>query len=236
MGLVLALFLDRHGVKSTVFNTETGPRFHPKGSTHNARTMEHYRRLGIADKIRALGLPDDHPTDVASFTRFNAWELARLKMPSNAQKRAAVAAAPRTDQIPEPIHRANQMYVEQTLFDHVRTRPNITLRFGWQVESFAEAHDGVTLQAARISDGARETWRADYLVGADGGRSFVRKALGIDYGGSEALKQAFFGGRMVSVHLRAPHALPRRAARPPRLSILGRQSRAAHRDRAAQRP
>jgi 2-polyprenyl-6-methoxyphenol hydroxylase-like FAD-dependent oxidoreductase len=204
VGLVLALLLDRHGIRSTVFNTESGPRFHPKGSTHNARTMEHYRRLGIADKIRALGLPDDHPTDVAYFTRFNAWELARLKMPSNAQKRAAVAAAPKTDQIPEPIHRANQMYVEQALFDHVGTRANITLRFGWQVESFAETPDGVTLEAARIGNGAREAWHADYLVGADGGRSFVRKALGIDYGGSDALKQAFFGGRMVSVHLRAP--------------------------------
>ncbi len=32
----------------------------------------------------------------------------------------------------------------------------------------------------------------------------MRKSLGIDYGGSDALKQAFFGGRMVSVHLRAP--------------------------------
>lgn len=204
VGLVLALFLDRHGVKSTVFNTETGPRFHPKGSTHNARTMEHYRRLGIADKIRALGLPDDHPTDVAYFTRFNAWELARLRMPSNAEKRAAVAAAPRTDQIPEPIHRANQMYVERALFEHVRTRPNITLRFGWQAESFAETDGGVTLDATRVSDGARETWSAAYLVGADGGRSVVRKSLGIDYGGADALKQAFFGGRMVSVHLRAP--------------------------------
>ncbi len=156
VGLVLALFLDRHGVPSTVFNTETGPRFHPKGSTHNARTMEHYRRLGIADQIRALGLPDDHPTDVAYFTRFNAWELARLRMPSNAEKRARRAAALGTDQIPEPIHRANQMYVERALFDHVRTRKDITLRFGWQVESFAETETGVTLDAARLSDGARE--------------------------------------------------------------------------------
>ena len=57
---------------------------------------------------------------------------------------------------------------------HVRTRPNITLRFGWQVDGFAQDENGVTLDATRIGGGARETWRARYLVGCDGGRSFVR--------------------------------------------------------------
>lgn len=54
VGLMLALFLDRHGVRSAVFNTEPSVRIHPKGSTHNSRTMEHYRRLGFAPRVRAL--------------------------------------------------------------------------------------------------------------------------------------------------------------------------------------
>ena len=76
VGLMLALFLDHHGVESVVFNLEDATRWHPKGSTHNSRTMEHYRRLGISKAIRALGLPSDHPTDVAYFTRFNSWVLS----------------------------------------------------------------------------------------------------------------------------------------------------------------
>ena len=52
VGMMLALFLDRHGVRTVVFNSEQDVRFHPKGSTHNARTMEHYRRLGFADEVR----------------------------------------------------------------------------------------------------------------------------------------------------------------------------------------
>ena len=138
VGLMLALFLDRHGVKSTVFNNEQTSRWHPKGSTHNSRTMEHYRRLGIAAEVRRLGLPQDHPTDVAYFTRYNAWELARVVMPSEEEKARAVIAAPRTHQNFEPIHRANQMYVERFLLNHARTRPNITLRFGWRVGEFSE--------------------------------------------------------------------------------------------------
>jgi 2-polyprenyl-6-methoxyphenol hydroxylase-like FAD-dependent oxidoreductase len=206
--MMLALFLDRHGVRSVVFNTEPDVRFHPKGSTHNARTMEHYRRLGFAEEVRRLGLPADHPTDVAYFTRFNGYELARLRMPSAAEKRAAVAASPTTAQVPEPIHRANQMYVERAMAARVRARPNIVLRFGWQVTGLAEDGGGVSLQAQPVSGGPAETWRAAYAVGCDGGRSFVRRQLGIAYGGAKSLDQEFFGGRMVSVYLRAPTLYP----------------------------
>jgi 2-polyprenyl-6-methoxyphenol hydroxylase-like FAD-dependent oxidoreductase len=204
VGLALALFLDRHGVRSVVFNLENTSRWHPKGSTHNSRTMEHYRRLGIASRIRGLGLPADHPTDVAYFTRFNAWELARLRMPSEAEKMARVAAAPVTDQVPEPIQRANQMYVEEVLLAHAGTRPNISLRFGWRCSAFSEDAEGVTAHIEQADGGGRETWRSAYLVGCDGASSFVRRSLGIRYHGFDRLEQAFYGGRMLSTYLRAP--------------------------------
>ncbi len=206
--MMLALFLDRHGVRSVVFNTEPDARFHPKGSTHNARTMEHYRRLGFAPVVRGLGLPPDHPTDVAYFTRLNGWELARLRMPSAAEKAAAVVAAPRVDQVPEPIHRANQMYVERAMLERVRARPNITLRYGWQVTRLEAGEASVALRAEPMAGGAAETWRTAYAVGCDGGRSFVRRSLGIAYGGAASLGEELFGGRMVSVHLRAPTLYP----------------------------
>ena len=49
---MLALLLDRHGVRSVLFNTEETTRWHPKGSSQGARTMEHYRRLGISGQVR----------------------------------------------------------------------------------------------------------------------------------------------------------------------------------------
>ena len=204
VGLMLALLLDRHGVASVVFNRDAAVRLQPKGSTHNARTMEHYRRLGLAPTIRDAGLPLDHPTDVAYFTRFNGVELARLRMPSEGEKRRGVADSDEIDPIPEPMLRANQMHVEPLLFDAARKAPNVTLRFGWTVDAIDEAPTGVTLRATRGADGAVEHWRAAFAAGCDGGRSFVRERLGIAYEGYENLRQAFFGGRMVSVHLRAP--------------------------------
>ncbi len=221
VGLMLALFLDRHNVRSVVFNVEQTTRWHPKGSTHNSRTMEHYRRLGLGSAVRKLGLPPDHATDVVYFTRFNGPQIARVVMQSSLEKTRAVMTAPCNHQNFEPIHRANQMYIENHLYDHARTRPNITLRYGWQVGEFKEDAAGVTLQAERVnletsntdadyaehavrSTGEVETWRAEYLAGVDGGQSHVRRSLGIRYGGHETLKQSFLGGSMMSTHVRAP--------------------------------
>jgi len=204
VGLALALLLDYHGVRSVVFNSQAGTRWHPKGSTQNARTMEHYRRLGVAHSLRRLGLPPEHSGDVAYFTRFNSHELARLRMPSAAEKARAVADSGKLDQFPEPLLRANQMYVEAFLLEEAGRRAGITLRFGCEVIDFTQASDGVSIEAVNLADGCKESWRADYLVGCDGGRSLVRRTLGIRYGGEETLRQAYFGGRMFASYLRAP--------------------------------
>jgi 2-polyprenyl-6-methoxyphenol hydroxylase-like FAD-dependent oxidoreductase len=204
VGMLLALFLDRYGVKSVIFNTDDGVPSHPRGSTHNSRTMEHYRRLGISGTIRELGLPPDHPMDVAYFTRLSGWEIARYRMPSGIELARLRAAAQATDQIPEPTQRADQIRIAGFLRKHLGTRSNVELRFGWQADQFSQDADSVALMARCVTDGQTEQWRARYLVGCDGGHSDVRHSLGIRYSGYERLEQAYLGGRMISTYLRAP--------------------------------
>jgi 2-polyprenyl-6-methoxyphenol hydroxylase-like FAD-dependent oxidoreductase len=204
VGLMLALFLDFYGVRSVIFNTEPEVRRHPKGSTHNARTMEHHRRLGIARQVRDLSLPINRPTDVSYYTRLTGWQLGRLPLPSEAEKRRAVAASAITDQIPEPLLRANQMYVEAFLLAHAGKRKNITIRFGSPVTGFQEDDGGVTVESEIAATGEKETWRAQYLVGCDGGRSFVRRSLALRYSGFAKLDSPHYGGRMNATYLRAP--------------------------------
>lgn len=199
VGLVLALLLDAHDVDCVVLDEQDGPFGHPRGNTHNARTMEHYRRLGIADAVRELGLPEEHPTDVAYFTRYSGYEMARLPMASSAQKRRQVAAADRLDQTPEPLHRANQMYVERFLARHARGRRRITLRYGCRVEKVLPDAAGVT-----VLDADGRLWQAQYLVGCDGGRSLVRRTAGIRYSGHRSLDQEILGGRATAAYLRLP--------------------------------
>lgn len=214
IGLALALHLDMYGVRSTVFNTETETRWHPKGNIHNARTMELFRKVGIADRIRALGLPGDHPFDVAYFTRLSGYEIARARTPSRDERLKMRERGPERDQLPEPTHRVNQMNVERLLFEEASRRPNIALRFGWTVEDISEADDGVMVRARGV-DGTVETSRAAFLVGCDGSRSTVRKALGIRYEGEDHLMNVFMGGEFVSIHMSIPELYerlgPRRA-------------------------
>jgi 2-polyprenyl-6-methoxyphenol hydroxylase-like FAD-dependent oxidoreductase len=204
VGMLLALFLDRHGIKSVVFNSDSGVPTHPRGSTHNSRTMEHYRRLGISGPIRRLGLPPDHPKDAAYFTRLSGWEIARYRMPSEIELARLCAATQVTDQIPEPTQRADQIRVSDFLLKHVSKRSNVELRFGWQADQFSQDANEVSLTARRVTDGESEQWRARYLVGCDGGHSDVRRSLGIGYSGYDRLDQAYLGGRMISTYLRAP--------------------------------
>jgi 2-polyprenyl-6-methoxyphenol hydroxylase-like FAD-dependent oxidoreductase len=207
-GLSMALHLDMHGIDVTVVEAEPTTRWHPKGNTNNARTMEIFRQLGLADRVRELGIPADHPFDIAFFTRFNAFEIARGRTPSRAERLAQRNVAPATDQVVEPPHRANQMYVERLLFEHAASRPRISLKFGCAARAFVQDEDGVTV-TLQAGDGVEEPLRARYLVGCDGGRSLVRKTLGIKYGGEAQLMDVFLAGLFTSIHLRIPDLYPK---------------------------
>ncbi|WP_424230695.1 FAD-dependent monooxygenase, partial [Actinophytocola sp.] len=205
VGLLLALLLDRHGVRSVVFNAELGVREQPRGSTHNARTMEHYRRLGLSGQVRRLGLPWDHPTGISFFTRYAGFELCRLPHPPEAELLRATEEAPCTDQVPEPQHRANQMYVERLLLETAATRPGITLRFGRAVRAIRQNAAGVTIHSEPAGvRGEPEVTRAAYAVGCDGGRSLVRRTLGIGYAGAGSIDQDILGRTAIAAHLRVP--------------------------------
>ncbi|HLY98529.1 MAG TPA: FAD-dependent monooxygenase [Candidatus Angelobacter sp.] len=205
VGLVLALFLDRLGVETVVFNAVETTRWHPRGSTHNSRTMEHYRTLGFSKQIRQLGLPLQHPRDVFYLTRLNGYELARVPLGTELQRQQAAENAEATAQIVEPLIRANQMYVDRFLLEQARLHPRITLRFGWQVSSVEQEADRVTLRAESI-EGRTETWTASYAIGCDGGHSMVRRTLGISYSGKSAENPAFMAGSMISAHVRIQRA------------------------------
>jgi 2-polyprenyl-6-methoxyphenol hydroxylase-like FAD-dependent oxidoreductase len=203
VGLMLALFLDLHGVQSVVFDTEETTRCHPKGSTEGSRTMEHFRRLGIAAEIRNLGLPHDHPTDIAYFTRFGRSTSGALRMPS------ATDACGGSLRHQRWIRCQNRSTVPikcmlNALFEHAKRDRNIVMRFGWRVDDFEQDADGVRLSAIRELAGPARTWRVQYLVGCDGGRSLVRRKLGIKFRGEPGLEQRYFGGRMFSTYVRSP--------------------------------
>ena len=205
VGMNLALNLAVLGVRSILVNTDPESLTQPRGSTQNARTMEHYRRLGLAPHIRKLGLPPDYPTDVTYATRTNGWELARLAMPSEAEKMRRVREASTVDQVPEPILRCNQMYVERFVLEHLKTVAHVDVRFGWRCVGWTEQQDGVSVEIEDTLSGRLERMSCRYLVGCDGGQSFIRRKLDIHYssaGGAGTMANP--GAMAVSTHLHCP--------------------------------
>ncbi len=60
-GLTLAIDLGKRGVTCTLIEQKARPAFLPKMERINARSMEIYRRMGLAQEIRAAGLRPDCP-------------------------------------------------------------------------------------------------------------------------------------------------------------------------------
>jgi 2-polyprenyl-6-methoxyphenol hydroxylase-like FAD-dependent oxidoreductase len=204
-GLMLANELGRRGVGAVVVDEKPGTAFNPQANATQARTMEHYRRLGFAHEVRAAGLPADYPTDVAYFTRFTSHELARFQLPPSSKAAELVKELSGSWSAAELPHRISQKFVEAILRRHAEALSGIQLNYGWRLLGYTDqGARGIVAEVQRLSDGRKQTILARFLVGADGPRSLVRQSLGISYAGETGVQRDFMGGRMLAVYLRSP--------------------------------
>ena len=201
-GLTLAIELGRRGVSTIVLEEKTSPARFPAANATQARTMEHYRRLGFAEKVRAQGMPEDYPTDIAYFTRYTKHELARFSLPSARAAREMVRTMTGSWSAAELPHRVSQMFVEDVLRAEATACPTVSIRPGWRMTALRDLGTGVEVDAEH--DDGRTTLRAAYAIGADGGTSPTRKALGYSYSGESGVVRDFMGGRMFAIHFRSP--------------------------------
>lgn len=185
VGLTLAMELGWRGVDCVVVEQNPGDPTSPRCNTTAARSMEHFRRLGCAEAIRAAGLPSDYPTDVTYSTRLLEHELVRFELPSRGSVQAMSGTGTELDgwPTPEPQHRIAQRFLEPILAAHAETFSSVQIFRGQLLASFRQDSDGVTCQLKEAATGRRRTVTADYLVGADGSHSTVRRALGITFQG-----------------------------------------------------
>jgi 2-polyprenyl-6-methoxyphenol hydroxylase-like FAD-dependent oxidoreductase len=202
-GLMLAIELGRRGVSTIVLEEKSAPSRFPSANATQARIMEHYRRLGFAEKVRARGLPPDYPTDTAYFSRYTKYELARFSLPSARQAREIVKTLTGSWSAAELPHRVSQVFVEDVLRDEAAALSSVRLRPGWRMIALRETGTAVEVDAER-SDGREQVrLQAAYVLGADGGGSPTRKALGYGYLGESGVVRDFIGGRMFAVHIRS---------------------------------
>ncbi|MBB4343026.1 MULTISPECIES: FAD-dependent oxidoreductase [Rhizobium] len=203
-GLMLANELGRRGVSTVLFDEKSSTAFNPQANATQARTMEHFRRLGFADEIRALGMPEDFPTDIAYFTRYARHELARFRLPSAKEAREKILTMTGSWSAAELPHRVSQKFVERVLRKHAEALSTVSVNYGWRISRFEDVGDAVTMTASQVGSESTRSVRAKYLIGGDGAKSFIRRTLGIRYQGDGGAVRDFFGGKMFALYLRCP--------------------------------
>ncbi|MBU3651938.1 MAG: hypothetical protein FGM44_02535 [Limnohabitans sp.] len=209
-GLMLANELGARQVPCLLVDAKPSTAFNPQANATQARTMEHYRRHGFAHEVRQQGLPPDHPTDIAYFTRLTAHELARLSLPTAAQAVKNIRQMSGSWSAAELPHRVSQKYVEPIIRRHAEKWPGVDIRFGWTLKRFEDqgTHVDAWIQPTDESQPEIQV-RTRHLVGADGPRSLVRHQLGIGYEGATGMKRGYMGGQMFAVYFRSPEVYQR---------------------------
>jgi len=209
VGLTLAMDLARRGI--SVLMVETRFRGEPPNVKCNhvaARSMEVFRRLGVATTLRNAGLPEDHPNDVAYRTTFTGEELSRIPIPARSERYTATGGPDTWWPTAEPPHRINQIYLEPLLFAPAQAMDGVRILSRTRVDHFTQDDDGVQAMATDLETGETLQLRCDYMIGCDGAKSAVRKAIGATLSGTDVV------GRVQSTFFRAPDLLARAKHRP----------------------
>ncbi len=209
VGLSLAMDLQSRGVPVVVAEVRRDDQPPNVKCNHvAARTMERFRRLGVAHKLRDAGLPPDYPNDVAFRTTLCGPELTRVPIPGRAERYTSQEGPDTWWPTPEPPHRINQLFLEPILLHHTAALPGVTLLHRTQVTAFAQDDEGVEAVLLDLDSGQERRLRCRYLVGCDGGSSSVRKGMGAKLEGTPVIQ------RVQSTYIRAPQLRSRLPGRP----------------------
>lgn len=166
-GLTLALELARRKIAFRLIDKNDGPFRGSRGKGIQPRSQEVFEDLGILDRIVAAG--GVYPP--------------QREYHADGGHHDSPVVEPQEPCAAEPYHMA--LMVPQFLTETVMRERLAELghqpQFGCELSAFEQDQQGVT--AHLDTPQGRQTLRVAYLVGADGGRSFVRHALGIDFPG-----------------------------------------------------
>ena len=208
VGLTLSIDLGKRGINCILIEKNDAPLGYPKMERCNPRTMEIFRRLGLADTVRAAGYPPDWPMDTYLVFDLMRPPLFKMAHPTVAQSKARRDSTTDGSMPLEPYQIISQYTLEPLLKSVAERMPNLAVRFGHELLSYTEEPGGVAAQVRKTS-GETITIRAQYMVGCDGGSSVVRKQLGFKMEGEPHLlemRQALFYCPELYDKVRAPRA------------------------------
>jgi 3-(3-hydroxy-phenyl)propionate hydroxylase len=162
-GLTAALFLVRSGIPVIVLESRTQAYEDPRAATFHPPTMEMFAESGVTARLHELGI------------LCPKWQFRGRKEGIVAEFDLGVLA----DLTPYPYRlQCEQHKLVAILAEKLSSEPNFTLHYGATVEDVSQDANGV-----KVTTAGGEVFTGAYVIGADGGRSVVRKSQGIDFEG-----------------------------------------------------
>src|SRR5437870_1423265 len=169
---MLANLLGLHGLRVRVFEAGAELIDYPRGVGMDDETLRAFQTAGLVDAV----LPHTIPHQLLVFVDAKHRDLARLAPPT------AEFGWPRRNGFVQPL-------ADRVLLDGLSRFDHVDVAWSSRVTGFTQDDDGVELNV-ESPDGER-TVRAAYVVGADGGSSAIRRALGLAFEGSTAVANWF---------------------------------------------
>ncbi|MGU7770793.1 bifunctional 3-(3-hydroxy-phenyl)propionate/3-hydroxycinnamic acid hydroxylase [Burkholderia sp. MR1-5-21] len=165
VGLMIANLLGQQGVGTVIIEKLEQIIDYPRAIGLDDEALRVFQTVGLADAL----LPHTTPDHWMRFVTGSGHCFASIE--------------PRTDEFGWSRRNAFiQPLADRVLYDGLKRFAHVDVLFGHSVDTFAQDRDGVTIGIVD-AHGAKKTVRAAYLVGADGGNSFVRRALDVPFEG-----------------------------------------------------
>ena len=203
VGLTLAAELGWRGISCFVAEKSSVLNPHPRANAVANRTMEYYRRWGIAEAITNAGVPPDHLADYYWVSSLHGRELHRISLPPYKKIKEVhdTSGYVKEEHTWSPYLKTitGQNEVERVLLDYVQTLEDVDFRFNYELIDHEQDDKGVICELKDLTTNDTTEMRCEYLLACDGGRSQVREKLGIRLSGRANL------ARFVSIYFKAPH-------------------------------
>jgi len=170
VGMALAIDLGLRGVSCALVEKEESLHRIPKGQNLTQRTMEHFKSWGVEDEVRAARvMPADYPT--GGVTAYGTL-LGPYSYPWYRRDQVRPYYFADNERLP-------QYRTEAVLRERVSRLAGVDAFFGWRAAEIDQTSGGVEVVITAAAGEEHRTLRAEYAVGCDGSRSFVRDASGI---------------------------------------------------------
>lgn len=167
VGSVTALAAAQAGYTVHLVEADKTISDDPRAATFHPSTLDYIASLGIMDEFLTLGLKSRY---------FDYWDKPARKLVARMDHKILSGETQHPFVVQTEQHKLANLVLEK-----LKNYPNVTVHLGTTATNFSQDHDGVTLTAESRS--GQMTIDAQWLIGADGGRSFTRKSLGIEFEG-----------------------------------------------------